>query len=130
MQQNAPFHAHIYYTLLTREAARGLHTRLRDTVKAEGGTGLLYVGEMCDGPVGPHPQPQWEIHFYETYLPQLMPLLESCGFTVLVHPVTLDDLADHTSLARWIGKPIPLDVTALDPPGINKGLDRFGKADF
>jgi len=127
---DAPFHAHVYYTLDTRESALLLHARLRDMVKDDGATGLLHVGEMYDRQLGPDPQPQWEIHFLERYLPRVMPVLESSGFTVLVHPLTLDDLADHTSLARWIGEPIPLDVTVLDPPGVNKGFDRFGKADF
>jgi DOPA 4,5-dioxygenase len=47
----------------------------------------------------------------------------------LVHPLT-DDLADHTSLAQWIGEPLELDVTTLDPPGRNQGVPRFGKTDF
>jgi hypothetical protein len=32
-------------------------------------------------------------------------------------------------LAEWIGDPIPLDLTTLDPPGVNQGLARFGKTD-
>jgi DOPA 4,5-dioxygenase len=48
----------------------------------------------------------------------------------LVHPLTEDDLADHTSLAHWIGEPVELDLTTLDPPGINQGMGRFGKSDF
>jgi DOPA 4,5-dioxygenase len=39
-------------------------------------------------------------------------------------------MADHTSLARWIGAPVELDFTALDPPGQNQGVARFGKTDF
>ena len=48
----------------------------------------------------------------------------------LVHPLTDDDLADHVTHARWIGEPVALDTTALDPPGINQGLARFGVTDF
>jgi DOPA 4,5-dioxygenase len=47
-----------------------------------------------------------------------------------VHPLTDDDLADHTELSRWIGEPLELDVNVLDPPGINQGVARFGKTDF
>jgi hypothetical protein len=39
-------------------------------------------------------------------------------------------LADHTTLARWIGEPVELDVTTLDPVGENKGVPRFGVTDF
>jgi DOPA 4,5-dioxygenase len=44
--------------------------------------------------------------------------------------LTLDDLADHTSLARWIGTPLELDLTVLDPPGVNQGFARFARTDF
>jgi DOPA 4,5-dioxygenase len=47
-----------------------------------------------------------------------------------VHALTPDDLADHTTLAQWIGEPIPLDLSVLDPPGINQGIARCGKCDF
>jgi DOPA 4,5-dioxygenase len=52
------------------------------------------------------------------------------GLRALVHPLTDDDLADHTSLGRWIGEPLELDLTVLDPPGVNQGVPRFGKSDF
>jgi DOPA 4,5-dioxygenase len=48
----------------------------------------------------------------------------------LVHPLTDDDLADHTTLAHWIGEPLDLNVSVLDPPGIKQGAPRFGKSDF
>jgi aromatic ring-cleaving dioxygenase len=63
-------------------------------------------------------------------LPVIRPLLETCGLTVLIHPLTDDDLADHTTLAEWIGDPIPLDESVLDPPGHNQGIPRFGKVEF
>jgi DOPA 4,5-dioxygenase len=91
---------------------------------------LLYVGELRDRNVGPHPKPQFEIHFLEDALIAVLPLIEASGLTALVHPLTDDDLADHTSLARWIGEPLPLDVSVLDPPGMNQGVARFGKSDF
>ena len=84
---------------------------------------------MRDYKVGPHPDPQFEVHFQEADLNKIVPILKSSGLTVLVHPLTRDDLADHTTLARWIGDPIPLDLTTLDPPGMNQGLARFGKTD-
>jgi hypothetical protein len=30
----------------------------------------------------------------------------------------------------WIGTPIDLDLSVLDPPGFNQGIARFGKTDF
>ena len=103
-----PFHAHVYYDRDERGDAQALHAALlrRDEP--------LFVGRMTDGPVGPHPIPQFE----------------QSGLRILVHPLTDDDVADHTSLGRWIGKPVELDVSVLDPPGQNQGVARFGLTDF
>ena len=119
-----PFHAHVYYDRDERGDAQALHAALlrRDEP--------LFVGRMTDGPVGPHPIPQFEVHFDESALDALMPQFEQSGLRILVHPLTDDDVADHTSLGRWIGKPVELDVSVLDPPGQNQGVARFGLTDF
>ena len=57
-------------------------------------------------------------------------LIEVSGLRALVHPLTDDDLADHTTLAEWIGEPLALDTSVLDPPGVNRGVARFGSSDF
>jgi DOPA 4,5-dioxygenase len=58
-------------------------------------------------------------------------MIRASGLLALVHPLTDDDLADHTSLGEWIGgEPMELDLTTLDPPGANQGIPRFGKTDF
>ena len=91
---------------------------------------LVHVGRMHDKGVGPHPIPQFEVQFLAAALSNIVPMIENTGLTALVHPVTDDDLADHTTLATWIGDPLPLDVSVLDPPGRNRGLERFGKIEF
>ena len=124
---SAPYHAHIYYPLEERPVAKALRARF----KAMTGSGeVLYVGELRDHKVGPHPIPQFEIHFLENQLPTLRPILEGSSLRVLIHPLTDDDLADHTSLGAWIGEPVDLDLTTLDPPGVNQGVARFGRTDF
>ena len=120
----APFHAHIYYSAEDRPAAE----KLRDDFRANGE--VLFVGQMTDRAVGPHPIPQYEVHFVEGALPAIVSAIEGSGLRALVHPLTDDDLADHTTLARWIGEPIELEVSVLDPPGKNQGVQRFGKSDF
>jgi DOPA 4,5-dioxygenase len=122
---DAPYHAHIYYSAGERAAAEALRERF---VTHEGG--ILFVGRMMDEGVGPHPIPQYEIHFLERSVPAVAAAIEESGLRALVHPLTDNDLADHTSLARWIGEPVALDVRVLDPPGINQGVARFGKSDF
>jgi len=91
---------------------------------------ILFVGQMTDRGVGPHPIPQYEVHFREASRPAVIEAIEASGLRGLVHPLTDDDLADHTSLGHWIGEPVALDVSVLDPPGVNQGVPRFGKSDF
>lgn len=127
---DAPWHAHIYYTAADRSAAEAL----RDDFLARTGSGdeptILFVGRMMDEGVGPHPIPQYEIHFRERARAEVIAAIEASGVRALVHPLTDDDIADHTGLAHWIGAPVDLDLTALDPPGLNQGVARFGKTDF
>jgi DOPA 4,5-dioxygenase len=124
-----PYHAHIYYSADERSAAE----RLRDEFLSRttgGEADILFVGQMTDRGVGPHPIPQYEVHFLAQSRPRVIAAIEASGLRALVHPLTHNDLADHTTLAQWIGEPLQLDVTTLDPPGQNQGIPRFGKSDF
>jgi aromatic ring-cleaving dioxygenase len=127
--ERQPYHAHIYFEPGERAAANRFNEALA-AAKVAGEIPLLFVGELRDRPVGPHPKGQFEIHFREDAVKQVVALIEATGLTALVHPLTDDDLADHTSLGQWIGEPLPLDLSVLDPPGMNKGVARFGKSDF
>ena len=124
IEDEAPYHAHIYAMPGEEQAAEALRSRLaaEETV--------LFVGRLTEGKAGPHPIPQFEVHFLENSLDEILPIIEASGLKTLVHPLTDDDLADHTTLARWIGDPVELDVTTLDPPGVNQGVPRFGRSDF
>ncbi len=91
---------------------------------------LLFIGALGEHAAGPHPIPEFEIHYTKAMLPMIVKELELSGLTALVHPLTDDDLADHTTLAHWIGEPLPLKLDTLDPPGVNQGMARFGLRDF
>ena len=122
--QQAPWHAHVYFTDGERAAAAAL----RDKLAAD--PAILFTGTMTQGPAGPHPIPQYEVHFRAASLDLVRAMIVASGLTALVHPLTLDDLADHTTLGQWIGDPVALDLTTLDPPGLNQGVPRFGLSDF
>jgi DOPA 4,5-dioxygenase len=124
----APYHVHVYFTDATQPVARALQQQLRARLESDRAAGLLVVEELDETAVGPHSLPQFEIHCHERYLPTLVPMLEASPLISVVHPVTDDDLADHTVLAHWIHGEVELDLTVLDPPGQNKALARFGKA--
>ena len=126
----APYHAHIYFSAEQRPAAEALRDRFRSLTGAGDEPHILFVGPLRDGPVGPHPISQFEIHFAETSKAGVIAAIEASGLRALVHPLTTDDLADHTTLAHWIGEPLTLDLTVLDRPGVNQGVSRFGTIDF
>jgi len=128
--RDAPYHAHIYYSAEQRPAAEALRDEFIRLSAAGGEPAILFVGRLTDGRAGPHPIPQYEIHFPRGSLSGVVSAIEASGLRALVHPLTDDDLADHTNLARWIGEPVELDLTVLDPPGRNQGVPRFGKTDF
>ncbi len=110
MDSDAPYHAHIYYSAEERRAAEALRDHFSRSPE------ILFAGRLTDRPVGPHPVPQFEVHFRESALPAVVEAIEASGLTALVHPLTDDDLADHTAHARWIGEPIALDTSVLGSP--------------
>jgi aromatic ring-cleaving dioxygenase len=127
---DAPYHGHIYYSVEERSVAANLREKLLAAPSGDPLSELRFVGELRDHKAGPHITSQFEIHFDERLLPVVETELTRSGLRVLIHPLTLDDLGDHTYLGRWIGQPVELDLTVLDPPGVNQGLARFGKTDF
>ncbi len=127
---NAPWHAHIYYAPDERGRAEAFQARLRKLKESGQSPAPRYIGELRDGKVGPHPRAQFEIHFTKAHVPAIQAIVRESGLTTLVHPLTYDDQADHTHLGEWIGTPIELDLSCMDPPGINQGFARFGRTDF
>lgn len=126
----APWHAHVYFEPEQRGEAEALRARFVALSKDGDEPAVLFVGRMMDGPVGPHPVAQFEVHFRGRSVAAVTALILASGLRALVHPLTDDDLADHTTLGRWIGEPLALDLTTLDPKGENKGVPRFGVTDF
>lgn len=102
------FHAHVYFGGATREKA----ARLRDGVAARF---AVEIGQWHDGPIGPHPEPMYQIAFASDQLGPLVAwlMLNREGLRVLVHPLTGDEVADHTERPLWLGEPLPLDVELL-----------------
>ena len=107
------YHAHVYYD---PAASRDRAERLRTRIAADFPEATL--GRWHDALVGPHPQSMYQVAFpralFATLLPWLM--LNRDGLTVLVHPETGDDYADHSAHAVWLGAMLPLRLEALRRP--------------
>jgi aromatic ring-cleaving dioxygenase len=102
------YHAHIYYTPQTRPHAERLRAAIGERFTAR-------IGSWHDEPVGPHPTAMYQIAFAVEELPRLLPwlMLNRRDLDILVHPLTEDSVADHTSHAVWLGTPLPLKVGVL-----------------
>jgi aromatic ring-cleaving dioxygenase len=102
------FHAHIYYDAASRPRAE----RVREWVRERF---AVRIGTWHDAPVGPHPEPMFQIAFGPEVFAQLVPwlMLNRLGLAVLVHPNTDNERADHLVHALWMGKMLPLDATGL-----------------
>jgi DOPA 4,5-dioxygenase len=108
----AYYHAHIYYDpAKTRDRA----AQLRERAAAEFPEARL--GRWHDELVGPHPQSMYQIAFPSGLLSRFVPwlMLNRDGLTVLLHPETGDNYADHTAHAAWFGAVLPLRVEVFGP---------------
>jgi DOPA 4,5-dioxygenase len=103
-------HAHIYYALEERSTAEQVRADLAAALPQ-----LTYVGGLIDRPIGPHPLPMLEVHLPPDGIEDSVRQIDSLRreLTVLIHPMTTDQLADHTESARWLGEPLPLDLSVL-----------------
>ena len=103
------YHAHVYYD----SASRARAARLREGLAAAFPDARL--GRWHDVPVGPHPTAMYQVAFAADRLAAILPwlMLNRDGLTVLVHPETGDDYADHSRHAAWLGEVLPLRLEVL-----------------
>ncbi len=99
------FHAHIYYDEKSRSAAAALREELESRFTVD-------MGHWHDKPIGPHPVPFYRVAFAADQYPSLTQwlMLKRRGLTVLIHPETGDDLADHSHHAMWMGEVLTLNL--------------------
>ena len=101
------YHAHIYFNEETLTAAERM-------IEAADQLFDITVGRMHRKPVGPHPEWSCQLAFENEEFSKLIPwlILNRKGLTVFIHPLTQDDLKDHTDFALWMGsiEPLKLDI--------------------
>jgi aromatic ring-cleaving dioxygenase len=99
------FHAHVYFDAATREKASTLREGLAVRFAVD-------LGRWHEEPVGPHTQAMYQVAFTPEQFANIVPwmMLNREGLRVLVHPMTGDDVADHTVNPLWLGEPLPLDL--------------------
>jgi aromatic ring-cleaving dioxygenase len=104
------YHAHVYYD---KASSRDRAAGLRERIGAEFPQARL--GRWHDELVGPHPQSMYQVAFpsemFAGFVPWLM--LNRDGLTVLLHPETGDNYADHSAHAAWFGAVLPLRLAVF-----------------
>ena len=78
--------------------------------------------------MGPHVFPNVEVTIPPEVLSKTLTLLQlnNPGLSILVHPHTGDEILDHTTLANWVGKPVPLKLATLAQPAPRKIVNNRG----
>lgn len=102
------YHAHIYFDAGTLELARAV-------IEAAGEQFPLQVGRTHQRLVGPHSAWSCQLAFAPAIAGDVIGwlCLNRSGLSVLVHPLTGNDLADHRDHAIWMGAELPLNLSVL-----------------
>jgi DOPA 4,5-dioxygenase len=102
------YHAHVYYDAASRPTAERLRAEIEQRFE-------VVLGRWRDEPVGPHPQPTYQVKFDPPEFARIVPwlMLNRTGLTVLVHPDTGDAVADHAINPLWLGQKLDLRIDVL-----------------
>ncbi|KAJ7265416.1 DOPA-like domain-containing protein [Mycena haematopus] len=108
------FDFHIYFSPAEEAHARDLHTRISREFPE------FRIYKFWDRAVGPHPIPMFEVNTFTPHQTGALFcwLVANRGpCSVLIHPnTTRGAFADHTTLATWMGTPLPLKTGIFDQP--------------
>ncbi len=104
------YHIHVYYDQDSKAKAEALRAKLEATFPSAS------YGRWHDHPVGPHPEGSYQVQFPSDLFAAIVPFvaLERDGLTVLVHPNTGNDLADHRDYAFWMGAMPELNLAMFE----------------
>ena len=102
------YHAHIYFARDTVAQARTLCEAAAQRFGAA-------MGRVHERPVGPHPDWSCQLAFGPAVFAQIVPWLamHRNGLVVFVHPISDNELLDHTDRAMWMGAVRHLDLSVL-----------------
>ncbi|KAI1321426.1 hypothetical protein EDD11_005117 [Mortierella claussenii] len=114
------FHFHLYW-FQNNAASHASAVKLRDRILELVKQGFFQVVPLKNGintsPRGPHPIGSYEVWCAREDFARCYSwfVLNRGPHSILIHPLTKEELADHSSRATWLGTPVPLDFTNLDP---------------
>ena len=109
---NSPFsefHAHIYFDANTQEHAETLYKRLESELDG------INRGRFHTRCVGPHPSWMFTMDYDKSKFQDvtLWLMMNLDGLSALVHPLSGNDLDDHTKYAMWFSHELELNLAKL-----------------
>lgn len=129
-ESSRDYDAHIYFEAdspTSTESARKLNRKAWEELSFESPGNQIIIRELRYQPIGPHPLPMFEINFGRSNLEKVLSwLIQNRGMLpVLIHPVTGNDMVDHSSGAMWLGYDLTLNKSSLSQPDISFDYSRF-----
>lgn len=108
------YHAHVYYAPGTRESAERVRQGLGDYFEVQ-------LGRWHDQRVGPHTQSMYQVAFAADQFAKVVPwlMLHRENLDILIHPNTVDAVADHTTHALWMGEKLEVNLEPLRPASLS-----------
>ncbi|MEK9918917.1 MAG: DOPA 4,5-dioxygenase family protein [Pelagibacteraceae bacterium] len=101
------YHAHVYWN---NDQEKALAVSLRNHLKSLG----CPLGRVIDVPIGPHPLPMFQVMYDSHNQKVVEDYLKKTNLSILLHEdIGEDHVRDHTKGARWIGKPLDLNLEFL-----------------
>lgn len=104
------YHGHFYFTPETLHSAEIVRQKMAIELPQ-----LLNIFPLLPRPVGPHPFPMFEFHFRSSDLELIRGWLQKnhAGHSVLLHPLSGNEIDDHTKYAEFVGDALPLNISFL-----------------
>jgi aromatic ring-cleaving dioxygenase len=102
------YHAHVYFARDTMDQVRALCAAAAERFD-------VTMGRVHERPVGPHPDWSCQLAFKPAVFAEVVPwlALHRAGLVVFVHPISDNEVLDHTDRAMWMGAVRPLDLSVL-----------------
>ena len=102
------YHAHVYYNADNKKIAQRFRRRIKVHFN-------IHLGRWYDNPIGPHQIGMYQVEFKADIFSSLVTWMafNRDDLSILVHPLTGDDVADHTSFAMWLGESLKLRLDKI-----------------
>ena len=99
------YHAHVYFDAHSLNQATELCQQAHTVLGVS-------MGRVHQKPVGPHTEWSCQLSFDAKKMGEVLPwlMLNRNGLTVFLHPITGNDLDDHTKYVMWLGDSKPLKI--------------------